>query len=188
MLLLVSRVSPARDGAAGITFLPLCVQTNMTAATPYSFIIPLSRIIWEFFSFSTIIEIGDIRDLSGFSYWAVRVGAFCQSFVTDLGFLTQQWKSIWRWEMKTNFANTRTRSCASSFRPPMNASNGGDWMTRVTPSTYAVELLIEGHYQTVFQSCWKNIQSILATGRGRIAAVAFPHCLDLKKNVKHTRF
>ena len=65
---LVSRVSPARDGAAGITSLPLCAQTSMTAAASYSFIIPLSGIIWEFFSFSTVIEIGDIHDLSDLSY------------------------------------------------------------------------------------------------------------------------
>lgn len=65
---LVSRASPARDGAAGTTSLPLCAQTGMTAVTFYSLIVPLSRITWEFISFSTIIQIGDIHDLSGFSY------------------------------------------------------------------------------------------------------------------------
>lgn len=90
-----------------------------------SFITPLSRITWEFFSFSAIIEIGDIHDLSGFSCWAIRVVAFCQSCITDLGFLTQWGKSIWRWEMRTSFANTCTRSCTSPFRPNTDASNGG---------------------------------------------------------------
>lgn len=62
------KASPARDGAAGTTSLPLCAQTGMTAVTSYSLIVPLSRITWEFISFSTIIQIGDIHDLSGFSY------------------------------------------------------------------------------------------------------------------------
>lgn len=63
----VSRLSPARDGAAGTTLLPLCSQTSMTAATSYTFIIPLFGIICEFFSFSAIIEIGDTHDFSSFS-------------------------------------------------------------------------------------------------------------------------
>jgi len=42
---------------SSLTFPPLCAQTRMTAATSYSFIIPLPRINWEFLSFSTTMKL-----------------------------------------------------------------------------------------------------------------------------------
>lgn len=152
----------------------------MTAAPSYSFIIPLSGIICEFFSFSAIIEIGDIHDFSSFSNelssgFLVSMFYCCFVFKQTSCFLHSKPSPFGgkTWQM---IVITCTRGCARPFRPNTDASNYGHWTSQVTPFTCALKELIEGCFQTASIMLRKHSvrPGHVLPCRGRIAAAIFP--------------